>query len=580
MYPRAGCLMYFALLPLCAASLLSQTAPSDSRVAIFRAETRLVLLDVVVTNGKGEPVSSLHRDDFQVTEDGKPQTVSVFEEHWGPRVSLAKLPPMPANVFTNYPLTKVPESVNVLLLDWLNTQPQDQAYVRAQTIKYLKSLTSGTSLAVFTLGSRLHMVQGFTTDPAVLLAALDGKKVKPGAESTRLLPTTVQAASERDLINLMKMNMAAPAAIEAVTQEMAGTSALHADERVRVTLQALQLLARFLSGIPGRKNVIWFSGSFPISIFPGAGVPRQYAGDLRQTADLLTPGRVAIYPVSAEGLTGNFTYEAENAPTPQEQEENLREENVKRAEKQLAMEQLAKDTGGQALYNTNGLSDAMAHAINGGAHYYGLAYSPTNQKMDGKYRAIQVKVLRGEYKLAYRRGYYAEATTTQSGADHTSPADPLLRLMTFGLPDSTQIVYKVRVQPSNPQPTADAPRAGRNTELKAPLTRYVVEYAISAGNLVLNQTRDGVRHGDIEAMLAAYDLDGKPLNFVVRKFEVELERKVYDEVKTLGLQLRQEIDVPQEDLYLRTGIYDHGSGRAGTLGIPLATGTPPARPTK
>ena len=342
-------------------------------------------------------------------------------------MSLAKLPPMPANVFTNYPLTKIPDSVNVLLLDWLNTQPQDQAYVRAQTIKYLKSLTPGTSLAVFTLGSHLHMVQGFTTDPAVLLAALDSKKVKPGMESTRLLPTTVQAASERDLINLMRMNMAAPAAIEAVTQEMAGTSALHADERVKVTLQALQLLARFLSGIPGRKNVIWFSGSFPISIFPGAGVPREYAGDLRQTADLLTPGRVAIYPVSAEGLTGNFTYEAENAPTPQEQEENLREENVKRAEKQLAMEELAKDTGGQALYNTNGLGDAMAHAINGGAHYYGLAYSPTNQKMDGKYRAIQVKLLRGDYKLAYRRGYYAEKTTTQAGADHSTPGNPLLR---------------------------------------------------------------------------------------------------------------------------------------------------------
>jgi VWFA-related protein len=580
MYPRAGCLTYSAVLSLCAASLFSQTAPSDSQPTIFRAETRLVLLDIVVTNGKGEPVSSLHRDDFQITEDGKPQSVSVFEEHWAPAVSIAKLPPMPANVFTNYPLTRIPDSVNVLLLDWLITQPQDQAYVRAQTIRYLKGLTPGTSLAVFTLGSHLHMVQGFTTDPAVLLAALDSKKGKPGAESTRLLPTTVQAASEQDLIDLMKMNMAAPAAIEAVSQEMAGTSALHADERVKVTLQALQLLARFLSGVPGRKNVIWFSGSFPISIFPGGGVPREYAGDLRQTADLLTPGRVAIYPVSGEGLTGNFTYQAENAPTPQEQEENLRAENVKRAEKQFAMEELAKDTGGQALYNTNGLSDAMAHAINGGAHYYGLAYSPTNQKMDGKYRAIQVKLLRSDYKLAYRRGYYAEKTTTQAGADHSTPANPLLRFMTFGLPDSTQIVYKVRVQPSNPQPTADAPRAGGNTELKAPFKRYVVEYAISAGDLVLNLTPDGVRHGDIEAMLAAYDFDGKPLNFVDRKFDVELGPRVYDEVKTLGLQLRQEIDVPQEDFYLRTGIYDHSSARAGTLGIPLATNTPTTEPTK
>jgi VWFA-related protein len=580
MYRRTDFLVCCALLPSCAASLFSQTAASDSRVTTFRAETRLVLLDIVVTNGKGEPVPGLRKEDFQVTEDGKPQNISVFEEHTGGAITLAKLPPMPANVFTNYPLTKIPDSVNVLLLDWLNTQPQDQAYVRAQTVKYLKGITPGASLAVFTLGAQLHMVQEFTTDPAVLLAALDSNKAKPSTESTRLLPTTAQTAAERDVINLMRMNLAAPAAIEAVTQEMAGTGALHTDQRVKLTLQALQQLARFLSGIPGRKNVIWFSGSFPISIFPGAGVPHEYASDLRQTADLLTPGRVAIYPVSAAGLTGNFIYEAENEPSAREQEESLKEESVKNAEKQLAMEELARDTGGQALYNVNSLSDAMAHAINSGSHFYLLAYSPSNQKMDGKYRPIQVKLPRGEYKLAYRRGYYAEETTSQSDADHSTPADPLRRLMAFGLPDSTQIVYKVRVQPSNPQPTPDAPRAGGNTDLKAPFTRYVVEYAISAGDLVLNLTHDGIRHGDIEAMLTAYDFDGKPLNVVVKKFDVELEPKVYDEVKTLGLQLRQEIDVPQQGFYLRTGIYDGGSARAGTLGIPLATSTPTANPAR
>jgi VWFA-related protein len=580
MYRRIDWFRCCAVLPFCAASLFSQTAASDSRVPTFRAETRLVLLDVVVTNGKGEPAAGLHREDFQVTEDGKPQNISVFEEHTGGAVTLAKLPPMPDNVFTNYPLTKIPDSVNVLLLDWLNTQPRDQAYVRAQTIKYLESITPGASLAVFTLGARLHMVQGFTTDPTVLLAALDNKKAKPGTESTRLLPTALQDASEREVINLMRMNMAAPAAIEAVTQEMASTGALHTDERVKVTLQALQLLARVLSGIPGRKNVIWFSGSFPISIFPDAGVPRVYAADLRQTADLLAPNRVAIYPVSAEGLTGNFTYEAENTPTPKEQEENLREEGLKHAEDQLAMEELAKDTGGQALYDTNGLSDAMAHAIDSGSHYYCLAYSPTNQKMDGKYRAIQVKILRGEYKLAYRRGYYAEEPKAQPGLDRSTPADPLIRLMTFGLPDSTQIVYKVRVQPSNPQPTADAPRAGGNLEIKSPFTRYVVEYAISANDIALKLTSDGVRHGNVEAMLTAYDFDGKPLNFVVRKVGIELEPNAYAEAKTIGLQLRQEIDVPNGDFYLRTGIYDHGSARAGTLGIPLAASTPTVDPAK
>jgi VWFA-related protein len=578
MHSRTSHLVCLALLHLQASLLCSQTAPPGDTT--FRAETRLVLLDIVVTNAKGEPVPGLQREDFQVTEDGRQQNVSVFEEHKGGAINVANIPPMPANVFTNYPLTKVPDSVNVLLLDWLNTQPQDQSYVRAQTIKYLNSITPGTSLAVFTLGARLHMVQGFTTDPTVLLTALDSKNVKPGTESTRLLPTTVQAASERHMIDMMRMNMAAPAAIEAVTQEMAGTGALHSDQRVKVTLQALQQLARFLSGIPGRKNVIWFSGSFPIRIFPGAGVPHEYAGDLRQTADLLTPGRVSIYPVSAEGLTGNFTYEAENAFSAREQEENLKEESLKHAETQLAMEELARDTGGQALYNANSLSDAMAHAINSGSHFYVLAYSPSNQKMDGKYRAIEVKLLRGEYKLAYRRGYYAEEAKIRPGRDQGAPADPLLRLMAFGLPDSTQIVYKVRVQPSNPQPAADAPHAGGNTELKAPFTRYVVEYAISPRDLALKLNRDGIHRGNVEAMLTAYGLEGKPLNFVARKFDIELEPNVYQEAETIGLQLRQEIDVPLGDFYLRTGIYDPSSARVGTLGIPLGARIHNAEPAK
>lgn len=100
------------------------------------------------------------------------------------------------------------------------------------------------------------------------------------------------------------MNNAAPAAIEAVRQEMTATSASNTGDRITITLQALQDLAPYPSAIPGRKNVTWFAGSFPISIFPNAStsVLRQFQGDIRQNADMLTPSQVAIYPVLAEGL--------------------------------------------------------------------------------------------------------------------------------------------------------------------------------------------------------------------------------------------------------------------------------------
>jgi hypothetical protein len=236
---------------------------------------------------------------------------------------------------------------------------------------------------------------------------------------------------------------------------------------------------------------------------------------------------------------------------------------------------LARDTGGQAFYNTNGLNDALTRVLNNGTRYYTLAYTPTDKNMDGKFRRIRVDLPSGKYKLAYRRGYYAEEPGDAQVAGEKADAkpkqalDPLLPLMGRNLPDLSRIVYEIRVLPSNPQPAADAPRIGSNTELKGPVTRYKVDFAVSVQDLQLDPTPDGGRHGNIEVMLVAYDREGKPLNFVVTEGELVLPAKAYASIMSVGLQIHKEIDVPREDVYLRTGIYDLGSEAAGTLGVPL-----------
>jgi hypothetical protein len=98
-------------------SLQSQTPVSDSGNAVttVQAKVRVVLVDVVVTSGKGDSVTGLHKEDFEVLEDGKPQTIASFTEHQGAPPTQIKLPPMPPNVYTNYPLTQTADSVNVLL---------------------------------------------------------------------------------------------------------------------------------------------------------------------------------------------------------------------------------------------------------------------------------------------------------------------------------------------------------------------------------------------------------------------------------------------------------------------------------
>jgi hypothetical protein len=228
------------------------------------------------------------------------------------------------------------------------------------------------------------------------------------------------------------------------------------------------------------------------------------------------------------------------------------------------METIAQDTGGKAFYNTNALNDAMTQAVDEGSHYYTITYSPTNAHMDGKYRHIELKATSGAYKLAYRRGYYAEnARFAPAGADKKRN-DALTPLMAFGMPEFEQILFKVQLVKA--KPGGDGSRAGSNTEMKGPLVRCSLDFAISAQDLRLENSADGVRRGNIEVMLVAYDRDGALLNSFRKKSEIVLDPKAYREVMQLGLQMHREIDVPEGEVLLRTGIYDLNSGKAGTLG--------------
>jgi len=125
-----------------------------------RQKVGVVLVDITVLKGK-DPVTDLAKEDFQVFENGQPQTILSFEEHKGAALTMVKRPPMPADEFTNVPTVGTTDSVNVILLDALNTQNADQMFVRSQMIQYLKELKPGPRLAIFTLGSRLRMLQGF-----------------------------------------------------------------------------------------------------------------------------------------------------------------------------------------------------------------------------------------------------------------------------------------------------------------------------------------------------------------------------------------------------------------------------------
>ena len=538
---------------------------------------KVVLLDVTVLKGK-DPIPDLHKEDFQVYENGQPQTIVSFEEHNGAAFTEVKRPPMPAGEFTNVPTVDTADSVNVILLDALNTPSADQVFVRSQMIRYLKDLKPGPRLAIFTLGSRLRMLQGFTTDPTVLLAALNATK---GPQNSQLLKSSSEQRDEQSTLDFMAVSGATQEAINAMRQFQAEASSFKTDVRVRLTLAALQELGRFLTVIPGRKNVMWFSGSFPIALLPDTDLPeptrgvRHYNSEIQKTANLLANARVSVYALSAEGLTANTVEGVDQDSLYKDQrlqsEEQAREQRGKAQDSvanRNSMERLAEETGGEAIYNVNGLASALAKTVNDGSHYYSLTYKPTDTKTDGSFRQIRIKLAKGSYKLGYRRGYYADDSKTSVPVEHAQE-DPLTPLMVRGMPDFAEIHYRVRVAPLDVQPKADAEIAGGNRSLKRPFTRYGADVGFELADLRLEKREDGKYHGEIELALVAYDAEGAPINWVVRKPVLDLPPEAYKQMMSSGVRVHLEIDIPQGDYLLRSGIYDLRSGTAGTLGIPV-----------
>ena len=158
----------------------------------------------MVTNSKDEAVTGLRKEDFQVNENGDPQAIAFFEEHFAPKAPPVEMPPMPPNVFTNVPTAPRGDAVNVLLIDALNTPKIDQVLVREQTIQFLQQMPPGTELAVFTLGTRLRMVQGFTTDSSALLASLQDKKSGVWPEITGVSHSPEDDRADLEHIELQK----------------------------------------------------------------------------------------------------------------------------------------------------------------------------------------------------------------------------------------------------------------------------------------------------------------------------------------------------------------------------------------
>jgi hypothetical protein len=242
------------------------------------------------------------------------------------------------------------------------------------------------------------------------------------------------------------------------------------------------------------------------------------------------------------------------------------------SDSQQEMKRIAAETGGAAYYNTNAVGKAVEEAIADGANYYTLGYAPHDEKQNGAYHTIAVRLEEGKYELSYRRGYYA--TDLSEAGKETPMLSPIAAAMEPGVPPLSQVIFEVRVLPAGDpelhglQPTA-GPAGKPPAPLQPPVTRYFVDYSIDPHELALKDLAAGGKQAELEVTQAVYSGAGKRVNFSDAGLEVTLTAAQVARALQSGIHLRQEIDVPAGPVSLRLGVRDATSGRIGTVRVPL-----------
>ncbi len=557
----------------------SETANSQQETLI-RSSVRLVQVSVVVEDKKGNPVTGLKQEDFTVLDEGKPQKIAFFTAAAPPSTQMPELTAahpaslLPANAFTNrYDLKgqDPPAAVTVVLFDALNTAPQDQSFVRKEVIRLLQTLKPQDHVAVYGLTSQLIILHEFTRDASDLVAA-----------AQHFTPKELAAFDATHTPDIDLASLGADPQWAALQNSINNANGIIADQytqdRVGITVAAMEAIANHVSGIPGRKSLVWISGGLPIQLGmanlgkAGSG-GASAVGDtstanrltrpdreatkfdelVKEVADTLNRSNIAMYAIDAKGVELDTTMDVSGrGPRLTNQ---VRDTSVLNAEQDArdSAKLLADRTGGLAFFGNNDVRGAIRHAFDDGRYAYNIAFYPNHGEWDGKFRKIKIQAKGENLRLRYRSGYYASpeatdakeeiATALQQAAD--SPLDATnLGMIVSGMP-------------------ASASANGEDAR------RIELHIGIDPKQLLLQASGDH-RKGAVDLFFLQRDASGKRIAAEKQHIELNLPDKQYEYLAKAAMVLDRHVIIAPQSVEIRIVLRDTGSGSLGSVTIPTA----------
>jgi VWFA-related protein len=569
----------------------SSAPAAGEAVPTIHVTSRIVVLDVVVSDGKRHPVQGLKASDFALTEDGVPQTIlSVTERDGASAEPLSRKAELPPDTFTVQPPVSGDGVKTVIVTSGFSS------FIGDQLRDYFKSSPTTTPTAIFRMDWQgMHLVQSFTLDRDVLLEAAASKRIWP------------------------------PLGFQVRFARVVGSPTRH--------------LARFLAGVPGRINVIWINGG-PVGemkdLFPDVS---NFVRDLKGITDVHRLSRVVPYTIDTAGPPvpaadwmdfGREIDDLKHEFNPEALSQNvIGLHDADAAFASVDLHDAVAGLGGRAFQYTNP-EDALAQVAATGSHYYTISYRSSNSDWNGKFRNIHVDVdgfdeppmtlrwgqlLSGwaegfEPRLMYRRGYIASekpATRSQdlgfgrstaaivpagavandgsaqrrkliSSSPKGNPGpDPkaMEAAMGFAAPPPFQVQFTVVVKPSpqkqKTKPGEDLPVGNYLTGafLDGAYRNYTVHYWVDPHDLKLLRTASGTYRDDLQFVAVVYRDDGLVANSAAYTTHIEVRPDDLEGIDASGVTFDQTLAIPTDGNYfLRVGVNEVASGHIGVLEIP------------
>jgi VWFA-related protein len=513
----------------------------------LRLAVTLVQADVVVTDGKGRPVTDLKREEFEVLEDGRLQDITNFSYITLERPAVASKPEAvkPGEDAPPVPVSQMrAEQVRrtiALVVDDLESSFESVVYMKDSLRKFVdEQMQEGDIVTIIRTGAGVGALQQFTTDKRQLRAAINRIRWKPSSRAglTGTAPVDTSPKADTNVLT------------EDASRGREDTEKYDREIQMLGKIGALNLVVKGMRDWPGRKMVMFFSDGFVIH--NSKEISQRLLDVLRRVTELANRNSVVIYTMDARGLETDFSAadaQVQGATDGRSIGNLLAERSQARFLPQEGLAYLAKQTGGLLIKNTNNLNKGIERILDDQRGYYLIGYIPENasKSNETKGHKVEIRVKRPGLEVRSRSSFYRAAGEVPASAKGTS--DRMLDALSSPF-TSGDFDLKLTSLFAHDLATGSYIQSLLHIDLRG---------------ITFKRGSDGWMSGKIEIHAVAFGDNGQVVDRVSRPYNIQVREDIFERYSREGLVYSINVPVKYAGPYqLRALVLDVASGRTGS----------------